>query len=124
MERLNIILFVLVLSVYGCSTPDARKTRQVYLSDNGDTISLIPHGSKDMILIKSHGKEGRCDIIDEPQPRIHDTDGDTIFIWYDYMKNADIPDTTINNCIGEISIGRIKYVIKGVHNYFYNITVR
>lgn len=120
MERLIIISFLFVLSVYGCSTSDTRKPRQVFFSDNGDTIFLLSNGNNDMILIKSHGTEGWCDIINEPQPYIHDAAGDTIFIWYDYMHSADTPDTILNNCIGKIDIGQIKYVIKGVHNYFYN----
>lgn len=120
MERLNIIFFLLLLSVYGCSTSDTRKPRQVYFSDNGDTISLLSNGNNDMILLKSHGKEGWCEIINEPQPHIHGAAGDTIFIRYDYMHSTDIPDTIINNCIGKISIGQFRYVIKSVHNYFYN----
>jgi hypothetical protein len=120
MERLNIIIFLFVLSVYGCSTTDTRNPRQIYFSNIGDTISLFSSGNTDKILIRSHGGEGRCDIINEPQPHIHGIAGDTIFIWYDYMHRVDNPDTNITGFIKQISIGQYRYVIKGVQNYFYN----
>ena len=117
MERLNIIIFLFVLSVYGCSTTDTRNPRQIYFSNSGDTISLFSSGNTDKILIRSHGGEGRCDIINEPQPHIHGIAGDTIFIWYDYMHRVDNPDTNITGFIKQISIGQYRYVIKGVQNY-------
>lgn len=88
MERLNIIIFLFVFSLYDCSTTDSRNPRQVYFSNSGDMTSLFPNGNTDKMLIRSHGEEGWCDIINEPQPHIHGIVGDTIFIWYDYMRRV------------------------------------
>ena len=120
MERLNTIILLFVLSVYGCSTTDMDNPRQVFFSNCGDTIALCSNENNDKLLILSHGKKGSCSIINEPQPYIHNVAEDTIFIWYDNMHGVNDLDTLITVYINRVNVGHSVYMVKGVHNYFYN----
>jgi hypothetical protein len=120
MERLVYIL-LLTLLIQGCSSNPVEKTRQIYYSNSGDTVSIYSKENVDILFVKGPNGNGQCELINEPQPMIQDIINDTIIIQYDYMHNVYNRDTLLLGYIKQVNSNEdCKYVVKAYYNYFYN----
>lgn len=119
MGRLILLLLSFVLILEGCSVVNDCMPRQVYYTDNADTIRLCQGGNNVILFVKGARGEGQCTLINEPKPYIHDVFDDTIIVYYDVFHEANNIETDTLYYITRVkSNDDINWFVKGVFNRY------